>query len=141
MKNLIIDLNTEHQNILMFLTKLDQSIKGSNFISKLLAMEEEIKSFTKIHLMDHHQKEERFLYLWMIEQNKNSDKELINKMIDDHKYFEQKANWILNELVQAKEVNYNNSVNLGFEVSDFLKRYNEHLVRESNFIFLIAEAL
>lgn len=141
MKKLIDELNDEHVFIDNFMRKLESAVAGTHFIKNLLAMEDEFVSFANQHLLDHHAKEEKFLYHWMVEQNKNSDKDLVRKMIDDHKMFEESAKWIILEMSRAKTSDYQNLANLGFKISEFLKNYQEHLTRESNFIFLIAEGL
>lgn len=141
MKKLIDELNDEHVYIDNFMCKLELAVAGTHFLNNLLEMEGEFISFANKHLLDHHAKEEKFLYHWMVEQNKNSDKELIRKMIDDHKNFEESAKWIISEMAHAKKGEYQNHANLGFKISEFLKNYQEHLNRESHFIFLIAEGL
>lgn len=141
MNKLIEELNEDHHRIDQFMTKLESAIAGSSFIQKLLEMEGEFVEFANKHLVSHHEKEEKFLYHWMVEQNKNSDKDLIKKMIDDHKFFEEKAKWIIAELGKNKSSANYPLAQLGFEVSDFVKKYKEHLTRETNFIFVIAEGL
>lgn len=141
MKSLIDDLNNEHLMIDEFMRRLASAVAGTNFLPKLIEMGKEFEHFSSEHLANHHLKEEKFLYHWMVEQNKNSDKELIRKMIEDHKIFEQKALWILQEIELAKKLDYKNTATLGYEVSSFLTSYQEHLIRESNFVFQIAEGL
>lgn len=141
MKQIISNLNDDHSLIENFMRRMDIAIAETNFVENLLSMEDEIVIFLKNALIEHHHKEEKFLYHWMVEQNKNSDKDLINRMIDDHKMFEEKAEWIISELALAKDKAYKNHVNFCYEISVFLRRYKEHLTRENNFIFLIAEGL
>ncbi len=141
MIKLIDELNEDHSKIERFMNKLEQAIAGASFMTKLLEVEGEFIEFANEHLINHHEKEEKFLYHWMVEQNKNSDKELIKKMIDDHKFFEQKAKWIIDEIKKSKALSGESSADFGFEVSEFVKKYKEHLTRETNFIFVIAEGL
>lgn len=141
MNKIIIDLNEDHLKIDDFMTKLELAIAGSNYIDRLLEIESEFVDFAEKHLVAHHKKEEDFLYKWMIEQNKNSDKDLIKKMVNDHEQFEAKAKWILNQLNQHKSGVKVSLAELGLEVSDFVNKYKEHLTRETEFIFFIADGL
>lgn len=141
MKSLIDDLNKEHLMIDEFMRRLESAVAGTNFLPKLIEMGKKFEHFSSEHLANHHLKEEKFLYHWMVEQNKNSDKELIRKMIEDHKVFEQKALWIIRELELATKLDYKNAATLGYEVSSFLSNYREHLIRETSFVFQIAEGL
>ncbi len=141
MNKIIIDLNEDHVKIDEFMTKLESAVAGPDYIDHLLELESEFVKFAETHLVAHHQKEEEFLYKWMIEQNKNSDKDLIKKMVNDHEHFEAKTKWILNQLNQYKGGVKIPLAELGLEVSDFVNKYKEHLTRETEFIFFIADGL
>ncbi len=141
MNKIIEELNEDHLKIDQFMTKLESTIAGSDYINHLLEIETELISFAENHLIAHHKKEEDFLYKWMIEQNKNSDKELIRKMVNDHELFEAKAKWIIVEIAKHKSGIKISLAELGLEISDFVNKYKEHLNRETDFIFFIADGL
>lgn len=142
MRAVITELNTEHVKIEEMIHSLEFSIMGSNFLLLLKSKMPEIIEFSESILPAHHSKEENFLYKWMSDQNPNSDRALIHKMIEEHKYFEEKMKWISDELQRAHAMeNYANTANLGYEMSLFVIKYKEHLQRETDFIFLIAEGL
>lgn len=141
MKNIIAQLHEDHVVIDSFMKKLESAIADSDFMKSLFALEDEFVEFSKVTLNDHHIKEEEFIYRWMIDQNKNSDKILIRRMIEDHKKFEEKAQWIIEELNLAKDNFYKSHANFCYEISLFVRNYEEHLLKENNFIFLIAENL
>lgn len=141
MNKIIEELNEDHLKIDQFMTKLESTIVGSDYIDHLLEIEAEFMSFAESHLIAHHKKEEDFLYKWMIEQNKNSDKDLIRKMVNDHELFEVKARWIITEMQKHKSGNKISFAELGLEISDFVNKYKEHLNRETDFIFFIADGL
>lgn len=90
----------------------------------------------------HHQREERVLYNWMLGQNEKADSGLIQKIMDDHKDFENSSREIKHSIE-----NYLNKtpsatpVSILYDLSLFITKYREHIEREESFIFEIANGL
>ena len=142
MKDLIRELNNDHEIISQVMSSLEGHLHKNNFSESLRELQSSLNVLSETMLANHHEKEEKYLYDWMIKQNKNSDKELIRKLVDDHKCFEVSLQKIKADI--EKYLNNSESVSIGGIGSDLnllVVQYKEHLDRESNFIFYIAETL
>lgn len=140
MKELIYELNKDHEQIEVFLDKMEALIHETNFSKNLHELSALAEEFEKLSLL-HHAREEKILYPWMLKQNKSSDKELIERIIEDHRALEKKVGVIRSEMAAAAaDQNYVYG-NLGYALTILISKYKEHAERESSFIFLIAESL
>lgn len=140
MKELIYELNKDHELIEAFLDKMEALIHETNFSKNLHELSVLAEDFEKLSVL-HHAREEKVLYPWMMKQNKSSDKELIERIVDDHRALEKKVGDIraqINEALSDKNYTYGN---LGYALTLLISKYKEHAERESSFIFLIAESL
>lgn len=130
----IRNLLQEHKQISHELELLESFIKERNF-----SQQEVLKFLTNLNnftLSGHHEKEEQILFKWMLDQNPNADKTIINKIIDEHL----ELDGLLKSLVE--DINQGASIeSLKFDMLNFMEMYREHIDLEENFIFLIAKGL
>jgi len=140
MKELIVELNRDHELIDRQLEDLEQLISAKDFHRQLSSIQEQMQLFYDLSRL-HHNREETVLYPWMLKQHSDSDKDLISKIIDDHRDLENRVLEIVNEIATAKQSNDSHLGNLGYNISYLITKYREHAVRESTFIFVIAESL
>lgn len=140
MKELIYDLNKDHEQIEAFLDKMEALINDANFSKNLHELSVLAEEFEKLSVL-HHAREEKILYPWMLKQNKSSDKELIERIIADHRSLEEKVGKVRAEISTASNDQNYSLGNLGYGLTTLISRYKEHAERESSFIFLIAESL
>lgn len=142
MKALISELNKEHEIIAQVMSSLEGYLHRNNFSESMRELQASLGGLTRDLLVAHHEKEEKYLYDWMVKQNKESDKELIQKLVDDHKYFEESLQQIKSDI--DKFIISPESVSLagiGSDLNFLVIKYKEHLERETYFIFYIAESL
>jgi len=118
----------EHQQIKKELDLLQSLMEEKNFPSQeLLKFLNNLKTLT---LSGHHEKEEKILLKWMIDQNPNADGAIISKIKKDH----QELDAIVQRILERSE-------GLEDELTNFLQLYREHIDLEENFIFLIAKGI
>ena len=142
MQKLIDELNVDHDLIIKKMDEIYSLLSVKNFEETFPNLLEIILFFETFAFKEHHIREHKVLFQWMMDQNKNSDKSLINKIINDHK------------ILEALMVNLRNGVEaflnktssvptstIGSDLSYFVVKYREHLDQESKFIFAIASAL
>jgi hemerythrin-like domain-containing protein len=141
MKKLISELNSDHELIENKLEVLAQILSEPEFKNNLSKIKEALIFFETFTFKEHHRREEDILYKWMLEQNKDSDRELINKIISEHRFLEEIANNLKKEVEFAIKNNDNKLGKIGADLSYFVTAYTEHAERESSFIFVIAETL
>lgn len=124
----------EHKQISRELELLESFIKERKFPQQeILGFLTNLNSYT---LSGHHEKEEQILFKWMLDQNPNADKTIINKIIDEH----MELDGLLQGLI--KDINNGVSIDsLKFDMLNFMEMYREHIDLEENFIFLIAKGL
>ena len=90
----------------------------------------------------HHKREENLLYSWMMKQNKNSDTQLIQKIIDDHDAFSVFAKKIILDIENHLQDKPSPTVGaIRYDLSLFIANYVDHIEKEESFIYLIAESL
>jgi hemerythrin-like domain-containing protein len=140
MKELIADLNKDHERIENYLDNMEPLLHVADFKKNLEPLYTLINDFGKLSVL-HHAREEEILYPWMIDQNKNSDRDLISKIIEEHRLLEKKVEHIQKEISQALIDPGYPCGNLGYDLSVLIAHYREHAERESSFVFLIAEKL
>ncbi len=140
MKELIVELNRDHELIDRQLEDLEQLISETDFHRQLSSIQEQMQLFYDLSRL-HHKREETVLYPWMLKQHSDSDKDLITKIIDDHRDLENRVLEIVNEIATVKESEDSSLGNLGYNISFLITKYREHASRESSFIFVIAESL
>jgi len=140
MKELIVELNRDHELIDRQLEDLEQLISAKDFHRQLSSIQEQMQLFYDLSRL-HHNREETVLYPWMLKQHSDSDKDLISKIIDDHRDLENRVLEIVNEIATAKKSTDSHLGNLGYNISYLITKYREHAARESSFIFVIAESL
>lgn len=142
MQNLIKELDSDHELILKKMDEMSAFLEEKDFHKTFPRLLEVLIFFEKFTFSEHHTREENILFKWMKDQNKNSDKELINKIVDDHKFLEKMLIQVRNNVeafLNKKDVV---SVNvIAAELTFFLTMYREHVERESSFIFAVASAL
>lgn len=141
MKEVINLLAEDHEVIT---NKIDElysllNIEPQDSFPKIAEILSFFDDFTFKH---HHQREEKVLYTWMIGQNEKADSGLIQKIMDDHKDFENTSREI--KVSIANYLNKNPSatpVSILYDLSLFITKYREHIEREESFIFEIANGL
>lgn len=90
----------------------------------------------------HHAREEKVLYTWMLRQNEKSDAVLIQKIMDEHAFFEKSSHEIMNSIDNhLKKLPGETPVSILSDLSLFITKYREHIEREETFIFQIADGL
>ena len=141
MKDVIERLNEEHKLIETKLNELETLISKNDFHQDLDSILEMIGFFEQYACISHHQTEEKLLYHWMLAQNKNSDKELIERIVSEHRYLEGLVSKIKNETMADINDTKKPLGELGEDLSFLISKYREHAERESSFIFVIAESL
>ncbi len=141
MKKLISELNSDHERIESKLEILAQILSEPDFKNSLSKIQETLSFFETFTFKEHHRREEDVLYKWMLEQNKDSDRELINKIISEHRFLEEIANNLKKEVELALKNKESKLGKIGADLSYFVTAYTEHAERESSFIFVIAETL
>lgn len=142
MQKLIKELDSDHELILKKMDEMSAFLEEKDFSKTFPRLLEVLKFFEKFTFSEHHTREENILYKWMKDQNKNSDKDLINKIVDDHKFLEKLLIEIrthVESILNKKEAVSENVI--AAELTFFLTMYREHVERESSFIFVVANAL
>lgn len=141
MKEVINLLAEDHEAITDKIDQLHSLLNGEpqNTFPKIVEILSFFDQFTFKH---HHQREEKVLYNWMIGQNEKADTSLIQKIMDDHKTFENSSK----EMKLSIEKYLNNipgptPVSILYDLSLFITKYREHIEREESFIFAIADGL
>jgi hemerythrin-like domain-containing protein len=142
MQQLINELNNDHELITEKINEMSMFLSLKNFEEILPKLLKSILFFENFTFTEHHRREENVLYKWMVDQNKTSDKELISKIIDDHKSLEK----LVKDLRLNIESNLNgnkqvSTVSIGADLSFLITKYREHIERETSFIFVIAESM
>lgn len=103
---------------------------------------EELKFFETFIFSVHHKREEEVLYKWMVGQNKNSDSQLIQRIIDEHNTFSNDAKKIIKDMENYLAKNNSAPIaTIRYNLARFLSTYVEHMEKEESFIYLIAEGL
>ena len=141
MKKVINVLIDDHSQISASLDELKVLLKEGSRES-LKKIYEIFSFFEEFTSKEHHQREERVLYTWMLIQDKNSDSSLIRKIISEHEFFENK----IKEIREAIRFIMNageevTSISVFYEIELFIAKYEEHIEREETFIFEIADGL
>lgn len=137
MKTTISILCKEHQTILAELTLIEKNI--STQYSELL---ERFRNLQKFTIDGHHKREEEILFTWMLKQNPNSDATIIDQIRKEHLELDSKQNKIVDSLEKLLLKQFVVSLKtLAFDIQDFIDLYREHIQREENFIYLIADGL
>lgn len=128
------NLLLEHKQINHQLELLESFIKEQIFFQQeILKLLKNLNSFT---LSGHHETEEQILFKWMLDQNPNADKTIINKIISEHKELDSLLHGLITDIENGTPIN-----SLKFEMLNFVQMYQEHIDLEENFIFLIAKGL
>lgn len=141
MKELIALLDKDHEMVSSELEKLDNLVSSKNLVEKLKEILTVVFFFEKFVVSEHHKREEEVLYKWMLGQNKHADKELIQKIVDEHKALEKIVTDVREKIEIAIKTNETHVAGIGAELSLLVSKYREHIERESGFIFIIASAL
>lgn len=141
MKEVIERLNEEHKLIEQKLDELESLISKNDFHQELDQILERVGFFEQYACISHHQTEEKLLYHWMLVQNKNADKELIERIVAEHRYLEELVSKIKNETMADINDSKIPLGELGEDLSFLISKYREHAERESSFIFVIADTL
>lgn len=136
MRTILSTLCKEHQAI------LDQLIQIEKKTTQYSDLLEEFKKLQKLTIQTHHKREEETLFTWMLEQNPNSDATIINQIKNEHMELEFKQKHIAGNLEKLLLDQSTVSLKtLAFDIQDFVDLYREHIHREENFIYLIADGL
>jgi len=136
MKDIIEILCNEHRIIDEKIKQLDEftNLKEIDLYQPL----QEILQFLKNEITEkHHRRENEVLYTWMVEQNKNADTELINRIISEHNYIDKLIQECLNIMNKPQD----NYIALKMKILDLTTSYKAHMEKEEKFIFQIANAL
>ncbi len=141
MKKIIRMLTDDHLQIIESINEMRSLLKNGSKVS-LMKIFDIFSFFEEFTSKEHHQREERVLYTWMLMQNENSDSSLIRKIIAEHEFFENKINEIKGMLTSFLNVNNNQTpTSLLYEIEMFIVKYEEHIEKEEKFIFEIADGL
>ena len=141
MKKIIQILNDDHSKIKDAILALEDLMalppeKSLDNIAKSLMF---FKDFT---FQGHHKREEEILYAWMKGQNPNSDTALMDRIKNDHTQLEMLGDKILKNINSHLNKEPNATiVTIMSDLDNFVLNYVEHIVKEENFIFMIAESL
>ena len=134
-------LTDDHLQIIESINEMRSLLKNGSKVS-LMKIFDIFSFFEEFTSKEHHQREERVLYTWMLMQNENSDSSLIRKIIAEHEFFENKINEIKGMLTSFLNVNNNQTpTSLLYEIEMFIVKYEEHIEKEEKFIFEIADGL
>lgn len=140
-RELIAKLNQDHEIVSAKIYQLNSLINlpAEESFPKIVEM---LNFFEDFIFKIHHKREEELLYSWMVKQNKNSDTQLIQKIIDDHNAFSEFAKKIVIDIenhFQNKPAPTVGSIR--YDLSLFIGNYVDHIEKEESFIYLIAESL
>lgn len=142
MQKLIDELDRDHELILKKMDEMSSFLAERDFEKTFPQLLNVLIFFESFTFSEHHIREENVLFKWMKEQNKNADKELIDKIIGDHKTLEKLLTKIKDNVEAILQNKKSVSVNtIAAELTFFLTVYREHVERETTFIFSIASAL
>lgn len=140
-KDLLTELENDH---ILIDKKIDELeiLCTKNAEEVLMKVQGILNFFNEFVFNGHHQREEKILYHWMLQQNQNADNHLIQHVINEHRRLEKMVDFILRnmDLYFDKKESPTPAATLS-EVSLFVSIYREHVSRESGFIFKIAEAI
>lgn len=141
MKEIIKILSDDHE-IIAEKIKLLNAMLNVEPAESFPQIHETLSFFEDFLFQTHHKKEEQVLYAWMVQQNERADNELIKKIIDDHNSFHKKSN----EIKAGIELFLKNrpgptALTILYDLSEFISSYIEHIEREENFIYEIANGL
>jgi hemerythrin-like domain-containing protein len=141
MKEVINLLKHDHKIVAEKINELEKNIHrppetAFKDIVEILTM---FKSFV---FVGHHQRESEILYSWMKKQNANSDTLIIDRINLEHKTLEKLSLKILENCQNYldKKCNLTTTAILD-DLTTLVYDYNDHMVKEEKFIFMIAEAL
>jgi hemerythrin-like domain-containing protein len=128
--------------------KVDEAISDIKRLMTLspeesfIQLAERLTFFKDFTFKGHHVREEEVLYAWMGKQNSNSDTSIMDRIKNEHKQLEALGQKLLDAVNAAllKKSTMSNVAILS-DLNDFIVIYLEHIEKEENFIFMIAEGL
>lgn len=137
MKNLVEVLLDDHQMIASRIEQLEnldflRDLKNTGGVLDWLKHFDSLKNLIVLH----HEKEDQVLYRWMIDQNKNADKNLIDVIVKEHK----DINALLDRIDDCRLHNIQ-FLELRSLLVQLLDSYKLHMIKEEKFIYVIAQAL
>ncbi len=141
MKDVITILMDDHKKVDEVLIDIKRlmTLTPAESFAHLAKSLEFFKTFT---FKGHHVREEDVLYAWMVNQNKNADISIMERIKNEHKQLEGLGLALLNAINNslAKKATMT-EISILSDLNDFVVIYMEHIEKEENFIFMIAEGL
>lgn len=141
MKDVIAILMDDHKKVDEVLIDIKRlmTLTPAESFTHLVKSLEFFKTFT---FKGHHVREEDVLYAWMGNQNKNSDTSIMDRIKNEHKQLEGLGLTLLDAINNsiAKKATMT-EISILSDLNDFVVIYMEHIEKEENFIFMIAEGL
>lgn len=141
MKEVITILMDDHK-------KIDEVIIDTKRLMTLSAEEsfislaKNLDFFLDFTFKGHHKREEEVLYAWMGKQNPNADTSVMKRIKDEHDHLEQVGRKLHASILNfLKKTPDQSAVTIQSDLHDFIVIYLEHIEKEENFIFMIAEGL
>lgn len=141
MKEVISILMDDHKKIDAVIadTKRLMTLSAEESFEKLA---HNLLFFLDFTFKGHHKREEEVLYAWMGKQNPNADASLMNRIKHEHQHLETMGKKLHHSLVCYLDKNPDcTTVTVQSDLHDFIVIYLEHIEKEENFIFMIAEGL
>jgi hemerythrin-like domain-containing protein len=141
MKEIIAILAEDHKKIDAVISNIKRLMTLPPEESFVL-LEKDLNFFQSFTFKGHHLRENEVLYTWMGKQNPNSDTTLMERIKLEHEQLENAGN-----ILHASIVNFlkgtpgKSAVAILSDLNDFVVIYLEHIEKEENFIFMIAEGL
>lgn len=128
-------LTLEHKKIMLELQAIENCVPEhkTNFSPDAIKL---LKNLNNLLVVDHHRREDAVLFEWMIAQNPDADRKIIDRIQNDHREFEKLLQSILK---QTEELKFSHA--LAYDVLNFVDSYREHVDLEEKFIYQIAKGL
>ncbi|WP_127716268.1 hemerythrin domain-containing protein [Halobacteriovorax sp. HLS] len=137
MKEIINQLKDDHIRVNASLDKMEQLIDTPLETSRD-ELVSEFQFFKDFACKIHHKRESEVLYNWMKKQNPEADKEIIERINEEHKSLESEVNNFIEKITKMAKEEENTIL---CDIEQFIRVYKQHIEKEEKFIFLIAQQL
>lgn len=141
MSEVINLLKHDHKLVAEKLNSLEKDIhrKPEEGFPSIIESLEFFKSFV---FVGHHQRESEILYAWMAKQSGSSDTLIIDRINLEHKNLEKLTLKILQNCQDfLSKKSSSTATAILDDLTTLVYDYNDHMIKEEKFIFMIAESL
>lgn len=141
MRSSISGLIEEHKKISEELTLIE-----GNFSSRPAGyLQDSLKRFKGLESLaihGHHKKEDEILFSWMLAQDRNADRSVIERFRKEHEELETLHKGIIKNLeMLLEDPTQSLQTTVEIDAINFIDSYREHIQKEESFIFVIADGI